>query len=189
MKTVTLLVLFFSFFACSSFEKIDNHSAAGVFAFLDGEALVWDNDHPSGGLLIYQTALINGRAPASTVIDINLNGPSYLRADGKRFSESLELVINCEHEKVDKSPMFTVQLLYKGANYFSVKELSEITITNFSRFKDGKHFNLSADFDIVMRSYGYPLDDRKDINLRGSIINMVIAVPGWEATQKAQAAF
>ena len=131
------------------------------------------------GILVNKTGSIDGRTPARTVISTTFNGTSYDKPDKTSFTESVAFEMSYEDSKLGEPEKFSVALQYNSTDYNMIKEKSKVKITQFTWEADHKHFRLSADFDCLMRSWGYPSDNKKDVPLKGHMTNIRVTVPSW----------
>ena len=179
-KTFTF-ILFSALFLVSSFKlEEDQVKDKGSFAAtVDGRGFQLREDQLLKGVLISKSGSMDGRTPARTVISATIKGKSYDKSDGKPFNESVQIETSYEIDKIGNPELFSVALAYQSTEYSMVKEQSHFKITQFTWEDEHKHFRLSADFDCKMRSWGYPADGKKDINLKGKMSNVRITVPSW----------
>jgi hypothetical protein len=86
-------------------------------------------------------------------------------------------------KKLGEPSGYAIALQFSGTNYFMLTEGSKLEITKFEWESDRKHFNLSADFNCKLRSFGYPNDGKKDVMLKGRMSDIRITVPSWIANK------
>ncbi|MES2620305.1 MAG: hypothetical protein V4615_05580 [Bacteroidota bacterium] len=183
MKPLKLLLLITVFTATCSFRQGDSELKGSFFATLDGKPFLIQEDQLFRGLLMNKSATVGGKPQSRTVISTTINGQSYDITPDKLFTESLQFEINYENEKTGVPSYYAAALQFQSAKYYLLKEQSKLTITQFNWENDKKYFRISADFDCKMRSWGYPNDGIKDVNLKGSFSNLRITVPSWLATK------
>jgi hypothetical protein len=177
-------------FACLLFTSFKGHEGyeeeknPGSFsATVDGKPFKLREDQLYRGLLMTKSASMDGRTPAKTVISTSFNGTSYDNTDGRLFSELAQFEITYEGEKTGEPSGYAIALQFSGTNYFMLTEGSKLEITKFEWESDRKHFNLSADFNCKLRSFGYPNDGKKDVMLKGRMSDIRITVPSWIANK------
>jgi len=154
------------------------------YATVDGKMFKLRDDQLFRGILVSKSASMDGRTPSRTVISANFNGATYDKPDKTPFNESVSFEMSYEDSKTGAPDIFSFALQYNSTDYSMVKESSKVKITQFAWEPDHKHFRLSADFDCQMRSWGYPSDNKKDVNLKGHMTNIRITVPSWIAAKK-----
>jgi hypothetical protein len=126
---------------------------------------------------------MDGRTPGSTVISFTVYGPSYDKADGHPFNESIQVEMSYEPEKLGEPATYVLGLQFESTDYSMLKEQTKLRITQFNWEPDHKHFRMAADFDSKMRSWGYPNDKKSDVSLRGQMSNIRVTVPSWLAAK------
>lgn len=164
------------------FQNTDDYQQKekGSFsALVDGKTFKLREDQLFRGILVSKSASMDGRTPARTVISTTFNGATYDKPDKTPFNESVAFEMSYEDSKTGVPAIFSVALQYNSTDYSMIKEQSKVNITQFTWEDDHKHFHLSADFDCKMRSWGYPSDNKKDVNLKGHMTNIRITVPSW----------
>ena len=185
MKQPILIVLLLGITGlCFRTAEDDQQKDKGSFyATADGKMFKLRDDQLFRGILVSKSASMDGRTPSRTVISTTFNGATYDKPDKTPFTESVAFEMSYEDSKTGTPDIFSVALQYNSTDYAMVKESSKIKITQFVWEADHKHFHLSADFDCQMRSWGYPSDNKKDVNLKGHMTNIRITVPSWLATK------
>lgn len=183
MKLLRLITLISFFASTSSFKQGESELRGSFFATLDGKPFQIQEDQLFRGLLMNKSVSAGGKTQTRTVISTTINGQSYDISPDKLFTESLQFEINYENEKIGVPSYYAAALQFQSAKYYLVKEQSKFTITQFNWETDKKYFRISADFDCKMRSWGYPTDGIKDVNLKGNLSNLRITVPSWLATK------
>ncbi|HRG90565.1 MAG TPA: hypothetical protein PLW44_16195 [Chitinophagales bacterium] len=175
MKTFSTLLAIICI-ACMAFRADE---ATSFSATLDGKVYQLKQDQLLRGVVINKTGSMDGRTPTRTLISATFNGPSYDAAEGRLFNENIQFEILYEADKTGEPAYYLVGMQYESGNYHNIKEQSKLTITKFEWESDKKHFNLSADFNCKLRSWGAPTDGKKDILLKGKMTNIRITVPSW----------
>ena len=171
---------------CFRNSEDDQPKDKGTFyATVDGRMFKLRDDQLFRGILVSKSASMDGRTAARTVISTTFNGGTYDKPDKSPFNESIAFEMSYEESKTGPPAIFSVALQYNSTDYSMVKDASKIKITDFVWEADHKHFHLSADFDCQMRSWGYPSDNKKDVNLKGHMTNIRITVPSWIAAKSA----
>lgn len=185
MRVFTLLVLFVISVTASSYSKRDTESTwqGTLIATVNGQAFRIRNDQPYAGILLTKGGSMDGRIPPRTVINSTFYGPSYSLSDNRTFDENIAIEIQYDCDKKCTGNLFVFALQFDSTNYYMVREQSNLKVIQFVCESDKRHFRLSADFDCVMRSWGYPADNKPDIQLQGSLINLRITIPGWFASR------
>lgn len=183
MKQPILIILLVAVTSlCFQNGEDEQQKAKGsFFATIDGKMFKLRDDQLFRGILERKSASMDGRTPPRTVINTAFNGLTYDKADKTSFSESIAFEISYEDSKTGTPVAYSVALQYNSTDYSIVKDLSKMNITEFTWEADHKHFHLSGDFDCKMRSWGYPSDNKKDVNLKGHMSNIRITVPSWIA--------
>jgi hypothetical protein len=185
MKQPVLYILLFAITGlCFQGGENDPQKDKGSFyATVDGKMFKLRDDQLFRGILVSKSASMDGRTPSRTVMSTTFNGVTYDKPDKSPFNESVAFEMSYEDSKTGAPDIFSVALQYNSTDYSMVKESSKIKITQFVWETDHKHFHLSADFDCQMRSWGYPSDNKKDVNLKGHMTNIRITVPSWLASK------
>ncbi len=165
-------------------EEESQKDKGSFYATVDGKMFKVREDQLFRGILVSKSASMDGRTPSRTVISTTFNGPTYDKPDKSPFSESVAFEMSYEDSKTGPPALFSVALQFNSTDYSMVKDVSKIKITDFVWEPDHKHFHLSADFDCQMRSWGYPSDNKKDVNLKGHMTNIRITVPSWIGNKK-----
>ena len=178
MKPLTALLLLFFSMSLLSFQEGDKDQGS-FSASLDGKPFQLRTDQLFKGLVTNKTGSIDGRVPAHPIVSATFNGPTYNASEGRLFNENIQFEINYEADKTGEPASYQVALQYLSSNYYSVKEQSKITVSQFEWESDKKHFRISADFNCKMRSWGAPADGKKDISLKGKMSNIRVTVPSW----------
>ncbi len=181
MKNHTLIILFLAI-AALCFKSGDDDASkdkGSFFATVDGKMFKLRDGELFRGILISKSASMDGRTPARTVISTTFNGLTYDKSDKTPFNESVSFEMSYEDSKTGEPTTYSSALQFTSTDYSMVKEKSKIKITQFTWETDHKHFRMSADFDCTMRSWGYPADNKKDVNLKGHMTNIRITVPSW----------
>jgi len=183
MKQPIIAILFLALTGlCFRTAEDDQQKDKGSFyATVDGKMFKVREDQLFRGILVSKSASMDGRTPSRTVISTTFNGATYDKADKTPFTESVAFEMSYEESKLGPPAIFSIALQVNSTDYSMVKETSKIKITDFVWEADHKHFHLSADFDCQMRSWGYPSDNKKDVNLKGHMTNIRITVPSWLA--------
>ncbi|MBL0308221.1 MAG: hypothetical protein IPP77_00525 [Bacteroidetes bacterium] len=78
---------------------------------------------------------------------------------------------------------FSISLGNQSTSYFIVNEQSKMNVSNISWSSDKKSLRLFADFNCTLRSFGFPHDHKKDVNLKGKLSNIRVTVPSWIAAK------
>jgi hypothetical protein len=175
MKTFSTLLAIVCI-ACMAFRADET---ATFSATLDGKVYQLKQDQLYRGVVINKTGSMDGRTPTRTLISTTFNGPSYDAAEGRLFNENIQFEILYEADKTGEPGFYSIGMQYESGNYYNIKEQSKLTITKFEWENDKKHFNLSADFNCKLRSWGAPADGKKDVTLKGKMTNIRITVPSW----------
>jgi hypothetical protein len=157
----------------------DPKDKGAFYATVDGKMFKLQEGQLLRGVLEKKGGSMDGRTPARTVITTIFNGDSYDKPDKSPFTETVSMEMSYEDSKLGEPDKFSVALQYQSNDYKMVKEKSHVKITAFTWEEDHKHFRLSADFDCQMRSWGYPTDNKKDVNLKGHLTNIRVTVPSW----------
>jgi hypothetical protein len=157
---------------------------ASFSATVDGKMFKLQDGQMLRGMLVNKSASMDGRTPAKTVINTNFNGLTYDKADKTSFSESVTVEMSFEDGKMGEPATYSVALEYNSIDYYMIKDQSKVKITQANWDDDKKHFSLSADIDCHMRSLGYPMDNKKDVALKGHMTNIKVTVPSWYAAKK-----
>ncbi len=180
MKTYFILCLMVTHAVSSSLQE-EVKTQGSFHATINGADFQVREDQLYRGLLINRAASMDGRIPARTVVNAVFSGPTKQNKEEKLTSDNIQFEIGYEPDKTGVPSSYLVALQYHNNNYYMVKESSKVDITDFNWESDKKHFNLSADFNCTMRSFGYPSDGIKDIELKGDMENIKITVPSWLA--------
>jgi hypothetical protein len=182
MKSARILFLISAFFFICSFRQ--DEDGTGIFnVTIDGSPFPVQQDQLLRGLLMNKPASMDGKVPARTVISATFNGPSYNLTEEKLFTESVQLEMAYETDKVGQPAFYALAVQYKSGKYYLLKDQSKLTITQFTWESDKKHFRISADLDCKLRSWEHPKDGKKDISLKGKMTNIRITVPSWLAVK------
>jgi len=176
MRILTATLFLLGCLALTSFQGDDQ---GAFYATIDGKPFQLRSDQLFRGLVSNKAGSMDGREPAKTVISATFNGPSYNAAEGRLFNENIAVEINYEADKKGEAKTYTLGMQYQSGNYYTVKELSKLTVTQFEWESDKKHFHFSADFNCKLRSWGAPADGKKDISLKGKMTNIRVTVPSW----------
>ena len=162
-------------------DEMQQKDKGSFYATVDGKMFKVREDQLFRGILVKKSASMDGRTPARTVISTTFNGATYDKPDKSPFSESVAVEMSYEDSRTGEPENYSLALQYTATDYSMIKEQSKVKITQFVWEADHKHFHLSADFDCKMRSWGYPTDNKKDVNLKGHMTNIRITVPSWIA--------
>ena len=162
----------------------EDEKKGSFFATVDGSSFQLKPDDLLKGTFANKSGSIDGRTPAHTIINVTFNGPSYNRQDGRPFNETVQFELNYEDQKLGEPSPYSVALQYQSTDYSLIKEISKVKVTQFTWEADHKHFRLSAEFDCKMRSWGYPMDGKKDVNLKGRMTDIRITAPSWITAKK-----
>lgn len=182
MKSLTVIHLILACLLFTSFKGYEEEKNPGAFyATIDGKMFKLREDQLFRGLLMTKSASMDGRTPSKTVISTTFNGSSYDNADGRLFSELAQFEIGYDGEKLGAPSGYAIALQFDATNYFMLTEGSQLEITKFEWESDKKHFNLSAEFNCKLRSFGYPNDGKKDVVFKGRMSDIRITVPSWIA--------
>ncbi len=176
MKSLTAIFLLSASLTLTSFQEGDK---SAFYATVNGKVFQLREDQLFRGLVMNKNGSMDGRIPNRTVISTTFNGPSYDMNEGRLFNETIQFEINYEADKTGEPAYYILAMQYESANYYSIKEQSKITVTQFEWEADKKHFRLSADFNCKLRSGGAPADGKKDIVLKGQMSNIRVTVPSW----------
>ena len=176
MKTLTAIFLLLACLSLTSFQEADKSAFS---ATINGKVFQLREDQLFRGLVMNKNGSLDGRIPNRTVISTTFNGPSYDMSEGRLFNETIQFEINYEADKTGEPAYSAVAMQYESANYYSIKEQSKITVTQFEWESVNMHFRISADFNCKLRSWGAPGDGKKDIVLKGQMSNIRVTVPSW----------
>jgi hypothetical protein len=162
----------------------DVKEKGSFYATVDGKMFKLQEGQVLKGILEKKAGTMDGRTPTRTVISTIFNGNSYDKPDKTPFTETVSLEMSYDDSKLGEPEKFSMALQYSSNDYKMMKEKSKVKITAITWDDDHKHFRLSADFDCWMRSWGYPNDNKKDVNLKGHLTNIKVTVPSWAAVPK-----
>jgi hypothetical protein len=176
-----LLVTLLSGFSSFKTPEDDGKDKGAFSAMIDGKAFQLKPEDLMHGILVNKSGSMDGRSSKRTVINVTFSGPSYDRKDGTPFNETVQFEMNYETQKLGEPAIYSVALQYASTDYSMIKEQSKVHITQITWEPDHKHFRMAADFDCKMRSWGYPMDNKKDVSLKGKMNNIRITVPSWIA--------
>ena len=178
--TIVLLLLALTGLCFKSEDDDLLKDKGSFFATVDGKWFKVQDNQLFRGTLLKKSGSMDGRTSAGkTVISTSFNGPTYDKSDKTSFTENVLIEMNYEDSKLGTPENFSLALQYNSNDYVMLKDQSKVKITKFTWDPDHKHFRLSADFDCQMRSWGYPTDNKKDVNLKGHMTNIRITVPSW----------
>lgn len=185
MRLFTFILLLGLGSTTTSFVKRDTFGEwqGTLLATINGEPFALRQDQYYTGMLLTKEGSMDGRIPPRTVINSTFYGPSYLLIGNRTFDENIALEVAYDCDKKCTGSQFAFALQHDSTNYYMVREQSKFTVTQFVCEADKRHFRLSADFDCRMRSWGYPADNKPDVLLQGSLINLRITIPGWFASR------
>lgn len=184
MKLYTLLL----FVVACSFTPVNNFSfdtaerLAKFKATLNGIPFQMMEDRIHPATLVTKAGSLNGRAPAQTLITVSFVSTGEER-NNELMVDNLQFDIIYETGKTAYPAKFNVAMQYMGGSYFPLLENSQLIVTQLFWGSDKKHFEMSANFNCILRSYGYPVDGLQDITLKGSIHGIRVDVPAWVATR------
>jgi len=183
-QVIALLLLALTGLCFKSGDDDVSKDKGSFYATIDGHMFRLQENQLFRGTLIKKSGSMDGRTPGKTAISVTINGPTYDKSDGTSFTENVAIEMNYVEEKTGVPDNFSAALQFSSNDYVMVKDQSKMKITSFTWETDHKHFRVSADFDCLMRSWGYPTDNKKDIALKGRMTNIRITVPSWLATAK-----
>ncbi|MFN8288108.1 MAG: hypothetical protein U0V74_15235 [Chitinophagales bacterium] len=177
MKTFTLS-LFLSLLSLCSFAE-DATAPAWFTVTINGEPLIAPQ-HEAQAMLITQSGSMDGRMPKRTVLSNTLQGKPYTINNTEVTDNiSLEMVYNGPNTSSCKD--YNVFMQYRETNYYMLRDSCQFNVLYFSWQPEKQCFIISLQFDCVMRSWGYPMDEKQDIHISGQITNLQVSVPSWLA--------
>ncbi|HWB63409.1 MAG TPA: hypothetical protein VG603_07865 [Chitinophagales bacterium] len=185
MKTAMLILTLVITTATSHFAPAegDEKSKGNFYASIDGRSFQLQQDQDLKGILVKKNGSMDGRTPGKTVISTSFSGPSYDKKDGHTFNESIQFEIPYVNDQPADVEQFNVGMQFQSTDYSLIKDQSKLRITQITWEDDKKHFRLNAEFDCKMRSWGYPSDGKKDVNLKGRMSGIRVTVPSWLAAK------
>ncbi len=149
-------------------------------ASVDNESFEVRDYTPLTAALVRQPSSMDGRSPAKKIISILLDGKSYTESDGSGFNEIVQIELSFADLMVPDPTLFSVSLQHNSTVYSMVKgDSSNITITDFIWSMDHKSFTVSLNFNCAMRSWAYASTGKGEVNLKGKMSKIRVAVPGW----------
>jgi hypothetical protein len=185
MKATNLVFLVTAFFLFSAFTSSSfmwMEETASFNATVDGISFKLSDGQLFRGLLVNRAASMDGKIPARTVITTTFTGPAD-GAEGRLINDNLQFEIDYQPDKTGEPTNYVVAMQFKNAKYYMLKDQSKLTVISFTWEEDKKHFVFSAEFNCIMRSFGYPSDGFKDVRLKGRMENIRITVPSWIAAK------
>jgi hypothetical protein len=148
-------------------------------ASIDNEIFEIRDYVPFVANVVAQPSSLDGRAPAKTVINLALDGKSYTGKDGSAFNEIIQLELTFADPKQPDTKLSSISMLHNSTAYNMVKgDSSNITISDFIWSSDHRSFNFSINFDCTMRCWEHASTGKADVNLKGEMSQIQVAVPG-----------
>ena len=180
MKTKLLFFFFVAFIASKpiySQQTCDNGEC--FMATVDGEVFHFRDYVPINALLINHQGPMDGKNPAKKIIYITLSGTTYNIDSGRFFDQAIQLELNYDQNTIEQPTLSNIYMHFKSTVYGMIPTEDVLHITKFAWEPDHKSFRIWADFECPMRSWGYPNDGKKDVQLDGALSNILVHIPPW----------
>ncbi|MDB5283003.1 MAG: hypothetical protein JWO06_2078 [Bacteroidota bacterium] len=174
--TLALLWVFITGFTYRIDEGYKANISGPFIASISGDIFPAQEGHLNASL-VNQPPSLDGRRPARKVISVFMNGTPYLNAQGRPFNQNILLEINFDEAMPEEPSVYAVSMQYRSVVYSVIKQNGDIKISGFAWEPDHKHFHLSVEFNCLMRSWGYPVDNQPDVTLQGYVKDVTIACP------------
>jgi hypothetical protein len=170
---------------CSAFAPPQDNSYfkndGSLLAVIDGKNFELRDKDRYHAELVYKTASINkgNNIVKHVATSISFFGTTIKDEKGNDFKEKMEFEYGFNEGALGEPTEIKLELNYDRKSYYILPEQSKINVTKVDWSADRRSFVLSADFDCVMRKWGYPSDSQPTIKLKGKMENIQVSVPGW----------
>ena len=185
MKTHKIILALLCILACSAYtpSQVDGYfkNDGTLVAMEDGKNFdLRDKDRYHAELVYKTTAINKGNNIVKHVATSILFFGNTIKDDkGNDFKEKLEFEYAFNEGALGEVSDMKLDLNYDRKDYYLIPDLSKISVTSVQWSTDRRSFVMSADFDCVMRKWGYPSDSQPTIKLKGKMENIQVSVPGW----------
>ena len=134
---------------------------------------------PISAQLLNHPGPIDGKSAETKKIYITLTGTTYDAGGGKFFDQAILMEMYYDENSPDKPLLSNIYLQLKSTAYSLVASDSAMKVTSFNWEPSHKSFRIWIDFDCTMRSWAYPNDGKKDLQLEGRLSNILVNIPPW----------
>lgn len=131
--------------------------------------------------LIYKTASINkgNNIIRHVAVSLNFFGNTIKDEKGNDFKENVEFEYAFNEGALGESKNMKVELHYDRKGYYLLPDESKLNVTKVQWSADRRSFVMNADFDCLMRKWGYPAYNQPTMRLKGKMENIEVTVPAW----------